>query len=75
MKVNGAGIYQYMDLDVWRFSTYNRGTQSEHKGYILYDKEDFNRFETLPSDWYYLLNKHGEGKAIDFPIKARPTVS
>lgn len=64
-----------MDLDVWRFLTYNRGIPSEHKGYTLYEKEDFSRFETLANDWYYLLNEHGEGSKIDFPIKARAAVS
>ena len=64
-----------MDLDVWRFITSNRGMPSQHKGYTLHQKEDFKRFETLPSDWYYLLNEFGEGKAIDFPIKAGSTVS
>jgi hypothetical protein len=64
-----------MDLDVWRYLTSNRGAASEHKGYTLYQKEDFDRFETLPSDWYYCLNEHGEGKGIDFPIKAKPRVS
>ena len=50
-----------MDLDVLHFLTYNRGIPSEHKGYTLYEKEDFNRFETLANDWYYSLNEHGEG--------------
>ena len=64
-----------MDLDVWHYLTSNRGAASEHKGYTLYQNEDFDRFETLPSDQYYRLNEHGEGKGIDFPIKAKPMVS
>ena len=70
-----AAVVTNMDLDVWRYLTSNRGAASEHKGYTLYQKEDFGRFETLPSDWYCCLNEHGEGKGIDFPIKAKPMVS
>lgn len=70
-----TNIYVNMELDVWRYVTYNRGTPSEHKDYTMYSKEDFDRFEVLPCDWYYNLNQHGQGTAIDFPVKAKPVVS
>ena len=64
-----------MELDVWRYITENRGIASEHKGYTMYHKEDFNRFKHLPCDWYYYLDQHGQGMAVDFPVKAKPVLS
>ena len=69
-----APIYINMELDVWRFIMENKGIPSQYKGYMLYEKVDFVRFETPPSHWFYILNEHGEGIAVDFPIKAK-TVS
>lgn len=45
------------------------------RGAFLFQKEDFNMFEGLPNHWYYYLNEHGTGRAIDFPIKIRPFLS
>lgn len=70
-----ATIYVNMELDVWRYITDNKGAASNHKGYTLYEKEHFSHFKTLPSNWYYCLNQHGEGTAVDFPIKTKPMVS
>lgn len=70
-----AAVQVNIDLDVWHYITANRGTSCKHRGYTLYQKEDFSRFETLPSDWYYQRNEHGEGRAIEFPIKAKPIVA
>lgn len=69
-----AAVSINMDLDVWHYLTSGRGHASEHKGYTLYEKEDFDRFESLPSDWFYSLNVHGQGTTIDFPIKAKPKI-
>ena len=41
-----ASIYINIELDVWRYITANSGTPSEHKGYMMYEKEDFDCFET-----------------------------
>jgi hypothetical protein len=38
-------------------------------------KNDFGRFKALPDYWWYYLDQHGEGKALDFPIKIKPVVS
>ncbi|CAB4015417.1 Hypothetical predicted protein [Paramuricea clavata] len=70
-----AIIYVDMDLDVWRYITCNQGRKSNHKGHILFEREDFRRFEGLPDDWCFILNQHGEGVSIDFPLKAKPLVS
>ena len=65
-----------MDLDVWRYITYNpQGRKSNHKGHMLFEREDFQRFEGLRDDWCFILNQHGEGVSIDFPLKAKPLVS
>jgi hypothetical protein len=42
---------------------------------VLYSKNDFGRFKALPDYWWYYLDQHGEGKALDFPIKIKPIVS
>ncbi|CAB4025927.1 Hypothetical predicted protein [Paramuricea clavata] len=68
-------VYVNMPLDVWRYITLNKGKKSDHKGHMLYEKEHFDRFKGLPHDWYYVLNQHGEGICVDFPIKAKPIVS
>lgn len=70
-----ASIYIDMELDVWRFIMHNKGIPSQHKGHMMYEKDDFVRFGTLPSHWYYVLNEHGEGTTIDFPVKAKPVLS
>jgi hypothetical protein len=70
-----APIYVHMELDVWRYITHNKGEECEHKGYKLYEKNEFGHFVGLPNDWFYTLNAHGEGMAIDFPIKAKPVLS
>lgn len=70
-----ATVYIRMGLDMWRYITQKRGIASEHKGYTMYQKEDFSRFKDLPSDWYYYLDQHGQGTAIDFPVKAKPVLS
>jgi hypothetical protein len=64
-----------MDLDVWHYLTSCKGQASEHKGYTLYEKGDFDRFTSLPNDCFFILNEHGEGTTIDFPIKAKPIIS
>ena len=68
-------IYVNVDLDVWRYINYNQGKECGHKGHKLYEKMDFSRLEGLPEDWFYTLNQHGEGIAIDFPIKAKTVLS
>ena len=41
-------------------------------GSKLYQKKDFDRFVDWPDHWSYIMNLHGTGRAIDFPIKVRP---
>ena len=68
-------FYVNMQLDVWRYITYKRGTPSQHKGHFMYSKNDFARFKWLPDSWWYYLNEHGEGNAVDFPIKIKAVLS
>ena len=62
-------------LDVWRYISYRKGTASQHRGHVLYSKHDFARLTTLPEYWWYYLNQHGEGVAVDFPIKIKPVLT
>ncbi|KAK2550529.1 hypothetical protein P5673_028728 [Acropora cervicornis] len=42
--------------------------------YIHLD-HDFERFTALPEHWWYYLDEHGEGRAVDFPIKIKPLLT
>ena len=48
---------------------------SEHRGCKLYQKEDLYHLTTCPEMWWYYLDIHGEGRAVDFPIKIKPVLS
>ena len=48
---------------------------AEHTGYKLYYKEDVFPYTTLPENLWYYLDLHGEGKAVDFPLKMKPVLS
>ncbi len=63
-----------IDLDVQRWLWHGKGVASEHKGYKLYGLDAFCKMD-LPITWWYYLDHHGEGKAISFPIKMKPTLS
>ena len=68
-------VYVKMDLDLWRYVSFNRGAESQHAGYQLYQIEDFSRFEKLPQNWWYFLNRDGEGQAVKSPLKIKPVLS
>ena len=54
---------------------YKKGTASQYQGHVLFSEHDFARFETLPNYWWYYLDQHSQGKAVDFPIKIKPVLS
>lgn len=70
-----APFYVNIELDVWRYLSHKKGVACEHRGHVLYSKHDFSRFTTLPEHWWYYLDVHGEGKAVDFPIKIKPVLT
>ena len=70
-----APVEVKMDLDVQRYLWNEKVGVAEHTGYKLYYKEDFFPFTTLPENWWYYLDLHGEGKAVDFPLKMKPVLS
>lgn len=70
-----ATVYASMELDVWRYIMFGKGIPSQHKGHMLYEKEDFCRFHGLLDNWYYTMNQHGEGFKVDFPIKVKPVLT
>ena len=61
-----ARVHVPFDLDVWRYLSKGKGKAAGR--WLLFEKEDFVRFTTLPDNWY-CLNEHGEGKVMDFPMK------
>ena len=61
-----------MDQDVFRYLLRGRGRPAtNYSGVVLLEKADFDRFN-LPHYWHYFLNELGEGRAIAFPIRAKP---
>lgn len=72
---SAAPVDVQIDFDVQRYLWGDRGIVSEHPGYKLYNKEDFFRFTTLPESWWYCLDLHGQGKAVDFPLKMKSILS
>lgn len=64
-------VYVKMDLDLLRYVSVNGGTESRHAGYRLYQIEDFSRLNELPQNWWYFLNRDGEGQAVKPPLKIR----
>ena len=50
-------VYVKMDLDLWRYVSFNRGAESQHAGYGLYQIEDFSRFDKLPQNWWYFFEQ------------------
>lgn len=61
-------------MDVQRWMWQGKGIASEHKGYKLYNLHDFCNLD-LPETWWYYLDHHGEGKAINVPIKMKSILS
>lgn len=57
---------------MWRYLVQDRGRKANKRGAYLLEKDEFDRFTHLPNHWHYVLNLHGEGNAIDFPIRVRP---
>ena len=70
-----APLYASIDLDVWRYVVFGKGIPSQHNGHYLYKMEDLSKFKYLPCNWWYNLDGDGNGTAVDFPIKAKPTLS
>ena len=61
----------YMAIcDLWKRKSF----RTTRKLY-LFEQNDLARLKYLPEDWWYFLNQHGEGLAVDFPLKARPILS
>ena len=68
-------VYIQMRLDVWRYVVHKKGTPSEHRGHMMLGKEDVHRLKFIPTNWWYVLDLHGEGTAVEFPIKVKPVLS
>jgi len=63
-----------IDHDIMRYIFRGLGEVSADNHSMLYERADFDRFN-LPPYWYYCLNEHGQGIAVDFPVKIRLMLS
>ena len=59
-----------IDHDIIRFVFQNKGRMTADRKFMLYEKEDFDRFQ-LPSYWHYYLDELGQGVKVKFPIKLK----
>ena len=50
-------VYVKMNLDLWWYVSFNRGAESQHAGYWLYQIEDFSRFDKPPQNWWYFFEQ------------------
>ena len=71
---SAANAYIEVEHNCWRYVTQGKGKSSEHRGYELFERNDLSRLSMHPSDWWYFLNEHGEGKKVDFPLKVKAVV-
>ncbi|CAB4009809.1 Hypothetical predicted protein, partial [Paramuricea clavata] len=46
-----APVYVHIDGDIWQYLSHNKGRNSEHRGFKLYEKDDFCLFKELPDNW------------------------
>ena len=59
-----------MRHDIYRYVFRNKGVLSTDNKYQIYQAADFGRLP-LPPHWWYALDEHGQGKAVDFPLKMK----
>ena len=59
-----------MRHDVYRYFFNNKGTLSRDSKYTILSLKDFNKL-SLPYHWWYILDAHGQGKAVHFPLKMK----
>lgn len=60
-----------LEHDVFRHLFGGKGQPApEHPGQVLFNKKDFDACN-LPEHWWYCFDKHGQGKAISFPVRAK----
>jgi hypothetical protein len=56
--------------DILRYVFRGKGKQAADGEHMLYEKDDFSRFD-LPKYRYYYVNQLAQGIAVDFPIKLK----
>lgn len=63
-----------MDHDVFRFLVKGKGREATNfTGSLLLEKDDFSRFN-MNDYWWYAFNDNGQGRAVHFPIRAKPVL-
>ena len=63
-----------MDHDIVRHIFQGKGQESPDGKFMLYEKDDFERFE-LPFYWYYYLDELGQGIMLKFLLKIKTKLS
>ena len=63
-----------IDHDILRYVLNGKGKRAADGVRMVYEKNDFARFE-LPYYWYYCLNQLGQGIAADFPVKLKTVLT
>lgn len=56
--------------DVYKSLFQGVGKVAQQKHWTLFESADFHRCK-LPENWNYLLNQHGDGVRMMFPVKMR----
>ena len=64
-------MYIVTDLDIWRYVSHGKCQDSNHKSFKLFTQDDLSRLP-LPGQWWWYINIHGEGHAIEPPLKIKP---
>ena len=59
-----------VDHDIVCHVFQGKGQESPDGKFMLYEKDDFERFE-LPFYWYYYLDELGQGIMLKFPLKIK----
>jgi hypothetical protein len=56
---------------VFKFLFFGKGKKAEKSRWTFYEEKDFSKC-AFSKNWYYRVDKHGDGMKIHFPIKMRP---
>ena len=59
---------------MFKFLFFGKGKKAEKSRWTFYEEKDFSKC-AFSKNWYYRVDKHGDGMKIHFPIKMRPFLS
>ena len=61
------------DHDCFRFLFWGKGRAGREKGYILLEKDDFERCN-FPENWDRVIDCNGDGVKVKYPFKVRTSL-